>query len=405
VRSPRRVVYACALVVAVTASAQTPVLQPNVPPPSGPNIPNSANVPAPPTGPGPSTGGPFGIRLEVQGARPSDFALAQYPPGSSVGLGASFYDTANGQTLHGSCIPEYDLSNQLAPDGTPRATFTGIGAEVTGNGTKCHGACFIKFASPGAFSVSVHCLDHPEISSVGNQGDFSFETSTAPWSGPQVLHPVTPSLLHPPTPPAAPAPAATTTAAAAGHSGGISLTTQILLGIALAGATLEVISLASSSGDGGGGGGGGTTVYCFDLSGTCSPGRFCDFSSDSCMTDESDTLKLCSSDCNCAISKPCFSCTMGVNGCMPMGARTLPPTRVIERPTSSTKHIARTSPPPPAASTSASAGFPWLRAAEIAVVVGAATFTVYELTHSKTPMRLAPWMGPEGGGLTLMGAF
>lgn len=392
VRIPHRVIYACALAVAVRASAQTPTdVQP-------PNVPTTPNIPAPPTGPGPSTGGPFGIRLEVVDARPSDFAQVQRAPnGDPVQLGASFYDTANGQTIQNACVPEYDLSNQFAPDGSPRGEFDhNAGAILSDNDTKCHGVCRIKFRSPGAFTVHAHCLDHPEISSAGNQGDFNFESSTAPWAGGHPLQPTVPSLLHP-----QPAPGPTT-AAAAKSGGGLSISTQILIGVALALATYEVISLASGDS---GSSGTPNNAFCFDVAASCSDaGRYCNMSSEAdCESYESDVTKLCS--CTCTITKSCFGCVAGVNGCAPSGGRVAQPVppRALHAP-QAPRSIARSAPAPIPTAT-ASSGFPWLRAAEIALVVGATSFTVYELTRSKHPMRVAPWVGPEGGGLTLMGAF
>ncbi|HTL38596.1 MAG TPA: hypothetical protein VL326_35945, partial [Kofleriaceae bacterium] len=400
-RGLRGFVIACVLIAGVNAAAQTKVPQPTVNPTSvpqpsvpqptanptsvpqpnvnptsvpQPNVPTTPNVPAPQTGPGPSTGANMGIRLEVEGRRPSDFAHAQYKPGDSVGLGASYYDTANGASMGTGCIPEYDLSDFLAPDGTARASFGGIGAEITGGGTKCHGSCRINFIKPGAFSVHVHCLDNPQISSAGNQGDFNFETSNAPWAGPRTLQPVRPSLLHPqaqPQAPATPPPTDAGKGAAGGHKG-MSVGTQLLIGALLVGGVIAVVAAASP---GGGGGGGGTTVYCFDVSASCSAaGRYCDFTEDACMVDESDVLKLCSDSCNCQISRGCFSCTMNVDGCMPSGARIGPP-QDVDLPVSNgvaARRLVSTAddaPDPYAPPTHASAGFPWLKAAEVTVLV------------------------------------
>jgi hypothetical protein len=394
VRRTRCLVFAYALAAAVSASAQTPVNPtPVTPTPVDPtNAPTTPNVPPPQTGPGPTTGTPFGIRLEIEGGRPSDFAQVQRAPNSPpVKLGASFYNTANGQTIQNACVPEYDLKDQFAPNGDQRAAFDPAqGAVISPDGTKCSGVCSIRFLKAGAFTVHAHCINDPSISSAGNQGDFNFESSTSPWVG-QALQPKVPSLLHPQP---APGPAAA-------KGGGLGIGTQILIGGLLALATYEVISLASGDSSGGGD----INAYCFDVAASCSDaGRYCNMSSEAdCETYESDVVKLCS--CNCTITKSCYGCTAGVNGCQPMGARTaqpIPP-RALHTPQTS-KGVARNAPAPVPVPT-ASAGFPWLRAAEIALVVGATTFTVYELTRSKRPMRVAPWVGPEGGGLTLVGAF
>jgi hypothetical protein len=100
---------------------------------------------------------------------------------------------------------------------------------------------------------------------------------------------------------------------------------------------------------------------------------------------------------------------MNVDGCMPSGAR-IGPAQDVDLPVSNgvARRLVSTAadtPPPYTPATPASAGFPWLHVAELTVVVAATTFTVWELVHSKKPMRVAPWMGPEGGGLTLTGAF
>jgi len=433
VRRTRIVVFAYAVAAAVSASAQTPVNPTPVnptpvsptpvnptpvnptpanptpvnptpvnPTPVNPTNPTTTpNVTTPQTGPGPTTGTPFGIRLEIDNARPSDFAQVQRTPnvGQTVKLGASFYDTANGQTIQNACVPAYDLSNHLAPDGAARGEFVpGEGAVISPDKTQCSGACNIRFLNPGAFTVHAHCLDNPSISSAGNQGDFNFESSNAPWAGGHALQPKVPSLLHP-----QPAPGPTTAAAAKASGGGMSVGTQLLIGALLVLGTYEVYSLAS--GDSSGGGGGDINAYCFDVAASCSDaGRYCNMSSEAdCETYESDVVKLCS--CSCTITKSCYGCTAGVNGCQPMGGRSVQPIppRALHTP-QVPKTVTRNA-PVPTPLPAASAGFPWLRAAEIALVVGATTFTVYELAHSKKPLRIAPWVGPEGGGLTLVGAW
>ena len=397
--------------VTPTPVAPTPVTPtPVAPTPVAPtSVQPTSQVPTA-TQPGPGyDNNPFSIDLAFPNGRPSDFALAEYPPGFQLQLGATFTSSA-GQTLAGQpCVPVYELADQLAPDGEAYAQL--VGGNISGN--TCTGNCSVQFLQPrgnpirtSPFSVSVHCQNAPQISSLSH-AQYEMVSSTGRFAGgppPQVQ----PAIQ-------APAPAA-----AAGGKSNARLV--VGLGAVIAGGVVAGYLI--------GGGGGG--MHCFTISNStdtsaCPDGTSCDIDASSCETDLSDAMKLCHGafgDATATFTDTCGSSSRTSSHAPPprpapvahvehtrrrLGSRvmTIPSLRAMNAPspraTSATSPRTAKAPPPPA---TAAAPPRWLGAALGIAALATTSYAAWIVSHPRAHhVEMLPWLQLDGGGVTVMGAF
>ena len=357
------------------------------------------------TQPAPTTGNPFSIDLAFPNGRPSDFALAQYPPGFQLQLGATF-TSSTGQTIPGqACVPVYELADQLAPNGDAYARLVGDNV----NGNTCTGNCSVEFLQPQAnpiqsnyFSVSVHCQNAPQISSLSH-AQYQMITSTDRFAGGA---------------PHAKAPAPNAPAAAHGKP---NPNLALELGLVIGGGVVAGYLLS--------GGGGGS--HCFTISnstdnGACPDGTSCDVDAASCETDLSDAMKLCHGAFGDATATFTDNCGSSNRSVPPAPARAPRPAT-----TAHAQHVRRrigsrlitvrslhptstraTNPPSPRAASArpppATVAVPprWLGAALGVAALATTSYAAWILSHPHAHrVEWVPWVQLDGGGVTVMGAF
>jgi hypothetical protein len=390
--------------VAPTPVAPAPVAPTNVQPTS--QVPTS-------TQPGPGyDNNPFSIDLSFPNGRPSDFALAEYPPGFQLQLGATFTSSA-GQTLPGqACVPVYELADQLAPNGDAYARL--VGDNVAGN--TCTGNCSVQFLQPGgnpirssSFSVSVHCQNAPQISSLSH-AQYEMITSTGRFAGGPAPG------MNPPA--EAPAP----NAPAADHGGKSNSKLIVGLGAVIAGGVVAGYLI----------GGGGGAGHCFSISNStdtsaCPDGTSCDVDASSCELDLSDAMKLCHGAFGDATATFTDNCGSSSRTAPPrpapaprpattahaehtrrrVGSRwmRMPRLRASSAPraTSTPSPRAASAQPPPATSVAAPR---WLGAALGVAALATTSYAAWIISHPRAHrVEWVPWLQLDGGGVTVMGAF
>src|SRR5439155_19564465 len=88
---------------------------------------------------------------------------ALYKPGSKLRLSAIVRDAA-GHIVTSGCTPEPSIADETAANRNERAGLEGMGVVFENQ--------------PGVFTISVHCKEHPEITSEGHShANLNFETA------------------------------------------------------------------------------------------------------------------------------------------------------------------------------------------------------------------------------------
>lgn len=310
----------------------------------------------------PVAGVPASISFEIVGGTAQDGIHAMYKKGSSVRLRAIIRDGYGNiitPTADHPCTPEFSLEDTGTPSGGSRATRSGD---------------IINFIDDGSFTVSVACREHPEINSHSNTAPYNFETNdTSPFT----------HEAHVPN--AAPA------------ARGMSLGTVLLVVAASAGLAYLLIDEVAPTGGG-----------------DC--GCRCAYGGDDC--DNGGTAfctNLYGFPVGCAATKPADNCNCA-NGAT---ARVAPPRTVDEL-------VARGLRDRPARTARAAHVDPDLRAAHPhatgtttpssshlgawiggTVVAASLVTTAYMLWTHAHPHRIdvAPYVGPDGGGFSVLGRF
>jgi hypothetical protein len=320
--------------------------------------------------PAPPAPAPHSIQLEILDGSGQDFVKAKYRPGSRLRLGATIRDAAGNVLGPGSgCTPQYKIANASGADGQPRARLDGAGVEF--------------LDATGAFSISVHCLENPQITSEAGQAPFNFETSKdtfAKCNG--CTRPRTPNVAPRPTTPvvtgtstAAPKPAPK-----AGGGAGV-----VLLGGLLAAGVVAAVVAATPGGEEEADG---DRCNCF-----CNSGEDCTQGGQTFCMRNGDMFNIC-------------GCPVG-NGCDGHGNPTFAPTKarpirnvndLVTRGIAARAPTKRAAPSPRPASPRM-----WLGASVVGAAIAAYAITTW-LSRDEG-LDVDVWVSGTSTGLTLSGRF